>query len=71
MLYTPKNAFAGHEYVPYDVPEKKEGLFGDDDDDDGPDDGPSTIEEEGDAEEGEQGDHDGDHVHGGDDHGSL
>ena len=32
MLYTPKNAFSGHEYVPYKIPEKHPGIFGDSDD---------------------------------------
>ena len=32
MLFLPKNAFSGVEYVPHELPEKHEGLFGDSDD---------------------------------------
>ena len=47
MLYLPKNAFSGHEYVPYDMPAKNTGLFGDSDDEEGGEGGEEVVEDEG------------------------
>ena len=49
MLYTPKNAFSGHEYVPYEMPEKHVGIFGDDDEEENPE-APPAEDNDGDVD---------------------